>query len=322
MQRLSPSYTFWLLAEGSHPLVRYEGPLGIVEGVKPMKQVHELAFIRSAEYPEGLGQEPKLAAAKPRPAPLEEDPPFLVPALPDEWRSFNVYFETPMRDLEQQPLNQRLLYLETANRIETTSRWVGEGSEQHLEYTRVEHLNNHCLSLVRFRYLAGKNFQLQDLTRTAKNEAGEPVREEYFNFEDPLFHYPRDLCHPYTLELAFRGLPLEPGYSRNFRLWLGATATLKMTVQVAGRENLRLPDGREFPCFRLEMIPDLVEYVGVMGKLIQPIVPRYTWWLSAEDSHSQVRYRGPLGQINVLNAPVEVHDLMERKLLSGTEPAE
>jgi hypothetical protein len=61
-----------------------------------------------------------------------------------------------------------------------------------------------------------------------------------------------------------------------------------------------------------------VEYVGALGKLIQPIVPRYTWWLEAEGSHSQVRYRGPLGQVNVINAPVEVHELMKTKVPGGS----
>ena len=321
LQRLSPTYTFWLLAEGSHPLIRYQGPLGIVEGVKPMKQIHELAYLRSAEYPQGLGQEPKAAAAAPRPAAPAQDPPFAAPAIPEEWRSFRVYFETPIRDLDRLPLNQQLLYRETANHIETTSRWIGEGSRRRLEYTRTEKLNSHCLAVVQFRFLPGNYFQLQEMARTVTNPAGERVREEYCNFEDPRFRYPADLCHPYTLELAYRSLELAPGTTRNFHLWLGATASLKMTVRVEGLETLPLDDGRRVSCYRLEMIPDLVEYIGVVGKLIQPIVPRYTWWLSAEGSHSQVRYRGPLGQINVVNAPVEVHDLLERKLLDEKEPA-
>lgn len=316
LQRLSPTYTFWLLDQGSHPLVRYEGPLGIVEGVKPMKQVHELAYLRSAEFPEGIGREPLAAAPTPRPADAA-DPPFATPSLPEEWRSFRVYFETPIRDLEKLPLNQRLLYRETANRIETDLRWIGEPGRRQPEYTRTEDLNSRCRSVARFRFLPGDRLQLQEMTRTVANPAGETVREEYFDFEDPLFGYPADLCHPYTLELAYRSLDLKPGLTRDFHLWLGATASLKMTARVAGLETLTLNDGRKVACYRVEMVPDLVEYVGALGKLIQPIVPRYTWWLDAAGSHSQVRYRGPLGQINVINAPVEVHDLLERKESEG-----
>lgn len=311
LQGLSPTYTFWFLTAGSHPLIRYEGPLGIVEGVRPMKQVHELVFLRSIEYPSAWGQEPKPPVLRPRPASADLESPFDLPDLPAERRTFKVYFETPPRDLDRQPLNQRLLYLENANWIETESHWLGGGEARRLEYTRVERLNNRCRAEVRFRFLPGGFLRLEEMSRRVTNPAGELVREEYFDFTEELVRYPASLCHPYTLELAFRGLRLAPGVSRSFRLWLGATATLKMTVTVAGRENLRLPDGQEIDCLRLEMIPDLVEYLGGVGKLVQTIVPRYTWWLSAQSPHSQVRYRGPLGQINVIQAPVVIHDLVE-----------
>ena len=139
------------------------------------------------------------------------------------------------------------------------------------------------------------------------------VRDEYFLVADPFFNNPQNLCHPFTLELAYRGMDLEVGNSRHFHLWMGRGATIKMVTRVEGLETLNLEDGSSVQCHRLEMSPDLVEYVGVMGKLIQPIVPHYTWWLKEEKPHSQVRYRGPLGQINVIGAPVEVHDLLERK---------
>ncbi len=309
MHRLAPTYTFWMLADRPHCLARQEGPVGLVEGIRPPKQIQELAFLASAENPEGIGTKPRTRPPVPTPE-IVSGPPFRMPFLPQsERRRFRVRFETPVKDLSGLPFNQQLMYRESATGIEKLARRTGEGENSGIEYIRTEKLHNDCTAVTRFRFRPGGLLKLEDITRTHTSPSGAVVRDEYYSIDDPFFNYPANLCHPFTMELAYRGMELVEGNSREFHLWLGPGITLKMLTRVDGIEELSLDDGTGISCYRLEMFPDIEEYVGAVGRLIQPIVPRYTWWLEQAGTHPQVRYRGPLGQVNMINAPVEVHEI-------------
>jgi hypothetical protein len=293
MQRVTPVINFWMIDDESRVMARYEGSVGLVEGLGSTKLINDLCFYRSAKYPDGIGKKP--AARPPTPAPtLTSGPPFKTPELSGEdLHQYKVYTEKPITDLKTLPLNQQLMYLEAANFTEKRLFWVGEGPDRRLRFTRNGTLNNKCYCRTEFNFAPGEHLLLKNMKRVYTAPSDVVVRDEYVVFDDPFLNHPQDLCHPWTIEIAYRSMDHTPGVSRNFNLWMGPGMILKMKTEVGDLETMTLYDGRK-----------------VEGLIIQPIVPRYTWWIEEKGHHSLIRYRGPLGQVSFLGAPVEVHDIL------------
>lgn len=237
---------------------------------------------------------------------------FPVPALPDgEVRVLNVRYEDPkMTDayFASKPINQRILHDEASASIETTIKYRGEGNTRQLIYLRKEILHNRTISEWKFTFAPSKNLILQTIEHEVRTPSGKTVRKEFFDLSDPVFKYPPDSFHPYTLELFFRSLPLKIGYKGSFHLWLAPKSVIRMTILVDKTEKVKTPAG-EFECFCLQMTPNLEDFLGKAGKVVQPLIPGYTFWLAVKGTHPVVKYRGPLGEVNMVGAPIEIHEL-------------
>lgn len=190
-------------------------------------------------------------------------------------------------------------------------RWEGEGAERHPVTTRVEYLKNGCVTAHTFVFMSGKNLKLKSIERVTKSPDGEVIERRYFDLAHPVFEYPEVMLHPFILEIAFRSFELKPGKHRCFYLWLDPVNVLKMVTTVKGTEDVELPDGKTVKAYRMEMKPDFSEEFGSFAnRLLGPIVPDYTFWLSAEPPHQLVKYVGPLGHVKPIGAPTETHELI------------
>jgi len=189
--------------------------------------------------------------------------------------------------------------------------WEGEGPGRRLVSTRVDYLKNGCVAKHTFFFKPGRYLKLESIERVTRSPDGNVIEQGYFNLADPVFRYPEVMLHPFILELAFRSFELKPGRRRCFYLWLDTSNVLKMVLTVKDTENVELPDGKVVRAYRMEMKPDFSDEFGSFAnRLLEPIVPDYTFWISAEPPHLMVKYVGPLGQVKPIGAPTEKHELV------------
>ncbi len=292
---LAPKSTFWMLADQSHALARSEIRMPTAFG-KVVVWVRELSFIRTAENPKGIGHKPEIIAPSSFPA-LSSDLPYNIPKLPgEEKHRFNVSLSEPVKDESALHLLQRFIYLESSASIENHIRFIKEGDKTWLDYNYTTLLRNGNTCNTHIRYLPGKTMQMKDVTIEATTPSGKVVREEYICLNDPKFSFPQDLLQPSAARLGYRSMDLVPGNSRNCHMLVGIPGgMLKVKITVKDIETLMLNNKDKVNCFRIEMEPILSEILGVIGKLLQPFVPKYTWWLTEDPPHSLIRFRGPIG---------------------------
>lgn len=237
---------------------------------------------------------------------------YKVPAMPDaEVRKLRVHYEDPKFNdayFAARPMNQRVLHDEAAATIETVVKYKGEGANRQIIYTRNETLHNRALSTWEFTFAPGDNLILNTIEHRMKTPAGKQIRHEYFDLRDPTFHYPLDTYHAYVLEVFFRILPLKVGYKNQFHFWLSPKALMRMMIEVEKTEIVKTSAG-DIECYVLQMTPNLEDFLGKPGRIIQAFVPKFTFWPAVKGTHPMIKYRGPLGEVNLGSAPIEIHVL-------------
>ncbi|MCP4683132.1 MAG: hypothetical protein GY864_12420 [Desulfobacterales bacterium] len=294
-RRLSHKSTYWMLVDEPHIMARSEIPK-TTSTAKTTIRVQELCQIRSDEDPQGIGQVPEIKPPVPFPV-FPSTQPFDIPTLcKDDSYRMNVYVDQPVDSFTSLHTLRQFTFLEAANDVHRSTRFVKEEGTTCLEYnyTYVQRNKNTCST--RVRYLPGKAMQMKDITITGTTPSGVIVRDEYICLDDPTFQFPPDLLHRYAAGVAYQNMDLIPGDSREFNMLVGAPGfMLKMRVDVNDIEILSLNDKDDVRCYRLEMVPILSEILGLFGKVLQPFVPKFTWWVTEEKPHTWVRYRGPVG---------------------------
>ncbi len=309
LKYIVPKSTFWMLADESHALARSEIRLPSAFG-KVVVWVRELSFMRTAENPKGIGEKPEIISSSSFPA-MSSDQPFHIPKLSmEEKYRLNVTLDEPVSDESSLHLFQQFVYLESAASIENISRIVKEGDKSWLDFNYITQLRNGNTCNTHIRFLPGEKLQMKDMTIKAMTPSGKVVREEYICLNDPEFGFPPDLLQPYAARLAYQSMDLTPGNSRNFHMLVGIPGgMLKMKITVKEIETLTLNNKDKVNCYRLEMEPILSEFLGIIGKLVQPFVPKYTWWLTEDPPHLFARFRGPIGSgVNIGKTVTENFD--------------
>ncbi len=246
-----------------------------------------------------------MAASAPAPKPVD------VPELNDgEKRVLKVNISYDGKISEEQ---NRVLQFAPRKAVSGV-QWEGEGAERRLVTTRVEYLKNGCVTTHTFHFLPGRHLKLKSIERITKGPDGKVIERRFFDLAHSVFKYPEVMLHPFILEIAFRSFELKPGKRRCFHLWLDPVNVLKMVTTVKKPEEVKLPDGGVVKAYRLEMKPDFSEEFGSFAnRLLEPVVPDYTFWIRAESPHVMVKYTGPLGQVKPIGAPTETHELISYK---------
>ncbi|GEM_PF-1591413 len=239
--------------------------------------------------------------------------PFLMPKFPKhEIKITNIHYEGKKIDPKTASLSQRLLYLEAPKRLEADLHRVGKGADRRLEFVMVERQNNANTAINTFTFKTTEYMILEKYEKVVNNSSGKRLRKEFYYMSHPANKYPDDLVHPYTIEVTFRGLELDkPGAKRRFNIWLPPTVVIPMELKVCEKETIKLPIGSR-ECYRVEIRPFMTAFLGpFLGRLIQRFVPSYVFWFDINGTHPLLKYKGPLGKVNVIGVPDEVYDTVK-----------
>lgn len=237
--------------------------------------------------------------------------PFRIPSLPErEIKESKAYLHGKAFNPENASQMMRLQYYESPNYLKATIQWVGNAEAKQLKFTMVENLNSGAIATNVF-YFVRDFLVIEKYERTIVNKAGRTIRTEIYNLAHPHLKYPNDLMHPYTLEVAFRGIKLnKPGSSQTFNLWLPPNVIIPVEARVMGTESITVTSQTR-QCYRVDLFPQFTFFIGsFLAKIIQPLMPQYSFWFEVNGTHPIVRYRGPLGKINSSGAPTEIYDLV------------
>lgn len=237
--------------------------------------------------------------------------PFRIPPLPErEVKESRVYLQGKAFNPATASQMMRLQYYESPNYLKAYIEWLGRGATKQLKFTMVENLNSTAVATNVF-YFRRDLLVIERYERTIVNSAGRTIRTEMYNLAHPHLKYPQDLMHPYTVEIAFRGLKLDkPGTTQTFNLWLPPNVIIPVEARVMGVETITA-DSKARQCYRVDLFPQFTSFIGsFFAKIIQPLVPQYSFWFEVNGTRPIVRYRGPLGKLNTSGAPTEVYDLV------------
>lgn len=234
---------------------------------------------------------------------------FKMPRMPErEIRVTEIHYEGKKIDPDTASLSQKLLWLGSPKRLESDFYWVGTGADRHPEFIMVERLNNKNTVTNTYKFKPGKHLVIATYERIEKSPNGRQLRREFYNIAHPDNNYSEDLMHSYTLELAFRGLPLDkPGSKHEYNIWLPPGMIIPMVAKVRGKETLDTPMGKR-ECYKVEIAPNMSKFLGpILGRLVQPLIPKYRFWFDVNGTHPILRYIGPLGKVNIIGVPDEVY---------------
>jgi len=243
--------------------------------------------------------------------PAAQNEPFGLPPLPeDEVRESVIFYKEGEVGLEDIAVSQRMLYWEAPSALKFHVYWTGEGEERRPEITLLEERHNGTTAFYTFLFKPGDRLIMEGFNKKVTDPSGKEVQREYRNFSHPLSDYPDDLFHVYTLEYALRGMDFNsPGLERRFSLWVPPGAVVPMIARVKGLETITLKDGTTWPCCRVEIGPDMVEFLGpILGRIIRPFLATYTFWYDTRGTHPLIKYVGPRGKVNTGGAPTEIYE--------------
>ncbi len=312
IKRFLPEYYFWVLADKSHALARSEVPLKLSE--EGAMRIQELCFIQSDEYPEGMGKKPVTTPSVNLPE-IDSGEPFKMPLILGEKRqNINVRLKKPVKDINALHISRQIPFLESATRIDVHSRAINDGEKLWLDYYYTAELRNKNIRKTHIRFLPGSSLRMKDVTVICTTPSGKIVQDEYIQLDDPDSGFPDDLVHPLATALAYQGMTLVKGGSRRFSMLIPPNRTMEMKIKIKGVEEVSLNNGTKVRCYRFVMNPVLAKTMGVFGKIVQPFVPDFTWWLSEKEPHSFIRYRGSIGGISSGKRLVEILEVEDVKV--------
>jgi len=159
-------------------------------------------------------------------------------------------------------------------------------------------------------YMEPKNMGLLRIEKKTISRSGQTVREQFTKFNDPMFDYPENLYHVFTITAAIRTMQLSVGAKDDIYLLLGEdSAPWHMYILVESEEKVSVPHG-DIDCYRIKLEPD---YEYIMGKwawtasIIKRFVPDFHFWVDKEFPHGLVKFQGTFGPVG--GSPPQAHEL-------------
>lgn len=209
------------------------------------------------------------------------------------------------------PFSLRYTIAEAALEAVVESKFVGEGADRHLESTVSAKSVNGCTSKLFFKFKPGDKLSLDLFERTTFSPDGKQIVFESFKISELIPPVPDNAVQPYSMPLAIRAIDHTPGEKYRIYLWFDIKTVFSMDLIVKGEEKVTVPAGT-FDCHRLEVAPDVVDLVGpVIGFFARRFVPKVTIWVSKEEPHRLIKYRGPFGMLNIDSSQIETFELKE-----------
>ncbi len=215
--------------------------------------------------------------------------------------------------LEEKSKDSVKIRAETEEVIEYTSVMVkAELDGKQVYLLKRDEKNAHGDSFNWKIYLDPKQMGVVRIEKKTVSRSGQTVREEYINYKDPMFDYPDNLCHVFTITAALRAMDLKVGSKNEIYLMLGLdSAPWHMFIVVEDEETVTVPIGT-IETYRIKLEPD---YDDIMGKwswtapMIKRFVPDFYFWVEKQSPHSLVKFQGTFGPVG--GSPKQAHELVE-----------
>ncbi len=242
--------------------------------------------------------------------------PLPIPPMPgEEVKKSLIYYKEGEVGLEDIAIAQRMLYWEAPSTLQFHYYRVGQADATRPQLTVTEERHNGTIATYNFYFKPGDNYSLQSFDKVVKDDKGRVVQREWRDLSHPVFDYPDDLTHVYTIEYCLRGLDMsKPGQELKFHIWLPPSGVVPMTARVKNVENITLHNGKSYTCRVVEIAPDMVGFLGpILGRLIRPFLATYNFWYETGGTHPTIRYVGPMGKVNTGGVPTEIYEMISIK---------
>lgn len=143
------------------------------------------------------------------------------------------------------------------------------------------------------------------------NKGGKTASDIWYDYENTMFGFPKNLCYMYTIPTWLMGKDLKPGASYDFYILLSYNGVpMHMSAIVKSVTTRTVPAGK-FDCYLIKLEPDLDNILGNWKwakSIIGPWVPNYYFWLDKRQPHLMVRFEGKFGPVGA--APTQTYELV------------
>jgi hypothetical protein len=165
---------------------------------------------------------------------------------------------------------------------------------------------------VLWNFVLDPDMGLMRLEDSLVSRSGNVVGNTWFEYRDPMYAYPKDLCYMYTIPIWLMAQDLKKGARYEFNLMLSSDGTpMHMYVNIEEIETVTVPAGT-FQCYKAVLEPDLEQILGKWSwaaPLIRPFVPDFFFWMDMKAPHTMVRFEGKFGPVG--GTPSQAYELVE-----------
>lgn len=159
--------------------------------------------------------------------------------------------------------------------------------------------------------LDSQHLGLLHLRKKMVNRTGQTASDVWYDYENAMFGFPKNLCYMYTIPVWLMGKDLKVGAVYDFYILLSYNgAPMHMSAVVKGFTTRKVPAGT-FDCYLIKLEPDLDQILGNWKwakSIIGPWVPNYYFWLDKNAPHAMVRFEGKFGPVGA--APTQTYELL------------
>lgn len=233
-------------------------------------------------------------------------PLFATVSLPDRWLVFKV------SDSEQRNGDEFELSSEVENIAESRVKiYRSQRAGKPVYVMEKEDVTPQNDRIIWTFFLNFEHLGLLYLQKKMVNQSGETASDVWYDYENAMFGFPKNLCYMYTIPTWLMGKELKVGARYDFYILLSYNgAPMHMYAVVKSVATRTVPAGT-FECYLIKLEPDLDQILGNWKwakPIISPWVPNYYFWLDKNAPHIMVRFEGKFGPVGA--APTQTYELV------------
>jgi len=143
-----------------------------------------------------------------------------------------------------------------------------------------------------------KKMSLYRVRKKIISRTGKVVREAWIDYRDPMYGYPDNLAHIYTISNVMQSYDLQVGRTDDFHLLVSLDMKpWRMFANIEDIETITVPAGT-FRCYRVSIEPDYKDILGDWAwgaRIFKGLVPDSYFWIETAAPHCLVKFSGKKG---------------------------
>lgn len=153
-------------------------------------------------------------------------------------------------------------------------------------------------------------FRFVAFEKRMQSPNGRVVKKEISYFDDPIYRFPADLNHFFSIPMTARGLEFKLNAHNDLQIWFSSHFTpWRMDILVMGREQVTVPAGT-FDCWKVRVEPNLESILhkwAWIARLLKPFIPNFYYWFAVKPPFPVIKFEGTFGPVGF--SPVQVQEL-------------